>query len=158
MEPRGPTDGLCPGAGLVCSSAASVSLVSRPTACGRFIESTDRIAAAEFQRILEKADLFLNVSGGTLMRDEYMRCPCKILIDTDPGWNHFVNYPKWDANPNWHGTHGFRSHDHFFTYAERIGANDCNLPEMGIHWHATRPPVVLECWQPKGQGILHLWV
>ena len=114
--------------------------------------STYGIGAAEFQHIVEKADLFLNVSGGTLLRDEYMRCPCKILIDTDPGWNHFVNYPKWDANPNWHGTHGFRSHDHFFTYAERIGANDCNLPDMGIHWHATRPPVVMECWEPSGQG------
>jgi hypothetical protein len=107
---------------------------------------------SEFQRIIADADLFLNVSGGTLLRDEYMRCPHKVLIDSDPGWNHFVNYPKWDANPGWQGTHGFRAHDHFFTYAERIGASDCNLPALGLKWHPTRPPVVLDRWQAAGHG------
>jgi hypothetical protein len=75
-----------------------------------------------------------------------------VLIDTDPGWNHFVNYPKWDANPGWQGTHGFRAHDHFFTYAERIGRPDCLLPTLGISWHPTRPPVVLDRWNSTGIG------
>src|SRR5262249_38821418 len=95
--------------------------------------------AKEFAEIVAGADLFLNVSGGTLLRDEYMRCARKVLIDTDPGWNHFRNYPRWDANPNWHGSHGYRAHDHFFTYAERMGWPGCALPSLGITWHATRP-------------------
>lgn len=98
--------------------------------------------------VLEDAELFLNVSGGTLLRDEYMPCRRKILIDTDPGWNHFRNYPRWDAQPNWYGSHGYRAHDHFFTYAERLGRPDCPLPNLGIDWQPTRPPVVLDCWQP----------
>jgi len=114
--------------------------------------STHGICAKEFRDIASKADLFLNVSGGTLLRDEYMQCPRKVLIDSDPGWNHFVNYPKWDAKPGWHGTHGYRAHDLFFTYAERIGAPDCKLPELGIKWHPTRPPVVMDRWQPVGEG------
>lgn len=105
------------------------------------------IERTEFAKLISDADLFLNVSGGTLLRDEYMNCPCKVLIDSDPGWNHFVNYPKWDANPGWQGTHGYRAHDHFFTYAERIGAADCKLPDMGIQWNRTRPPVVIDCWR-----------
>ena len=59
------------------------------------------LAGTRFEQVAAEADLFLNVSGGTLLRDAYMACPCKVLIDTDPGWNHFVNFPKWDANPGW---------------------------------------------------------
>src|SRR5262245_43729358 len=107
---------------------------------------THGIPVVELSQIIAEADLFLNVSGGTLLRDEYMPCRCKVLIDTDPGWNHFVNYPRWDANPGWQGTHGFRAHDYFFTYAERLGQVDCILPSLGLTWHATRPPVVLKRW------------
>jgi hypothetical protein len=113
------------------------------------------VDAQRFNELARRADLFLNVSGGTLLRDEYMRCPRKVLIDTDPGWNHFVNYPKWDANPGWQGTHGYRAHDYFFTYAERIGRPDCVLPTLGIPWHPTRPLVLLDRWE--GQGPTRAW-
>lgn len=107
---------------------------------------------ATLREIIAGADLLLNVSGGTLLRDPYMACPCKVLIDSDPGWNHFVNYPKWDAWPGWQGTHGFRGHDHHFTYAERIGRDDCDLPTLGIDWRPTRPPVCLDRWSGDGPG------
>lgn len=103
----------------------------------------------EFRKVAARAEVFINVSGGTLLRDEYMGCPRKILIDSDPGWNHFRNYPKWDAQPNWYGSHGYRAHDFFFTNAERLGKPDCPLPDMGLRWHTTRPPVVMDCWHPK---------
>lgn len=106
----------------------------------------------EISAIVKQADLFLNVSGGTLLRNEYMDGRRKVLIDTDPGWNHFRNYPRWNSQPNWQGSHGFRSHDYFFTYAERIGRPGCNLPSLGIDWKPTRPPVVLSCWQPEPPG------
>lgn len=108
------------------------------------------LSAETMKRVLAQADLFLNISGSALVRDEVLACPRKVLIDTDPGWNHFVNYPKWDAAPGWLGTHGYRAHDHFFSYAEAIGRPGCNLPTLGLDWHPTRPPVVLDCWQPAG--------
>jgi hypothetical protein len=110
------------------------------------------MATRDMREIVAAADLFLNVSGGTLLRDEYMPCRCKVLIDTDPGWNHFVNYPRWDALPGWQGSHGYRAHDHFFTYAERLGRADCLLPDMGLTWHPTRPPVSLARWDRDGAG------
>lgn len=110
------------------------------------------IAPENFRKLVAEADLFLNISGGTLLRDEYMPCACKVLIDTDPGWNHFVNYPRWDAQPGWHGTHGYRGHDHFFTYAERMGKSDCLLPALGLNWQPTRPPVLVDQWQCTGPG------
>jgi hypothetical protein len=110
------------------------------------------IPASRFERIVAEADLLLNVSGGTLLRDEYMANPCKIFVDTDPGWNHFVNFPKWDRSPGWQGSQGWRAHDHFFTYAERIGQPDCVLPELGIRWRKTRPPVIPDRWRSRGPG------
>ena len=106
-----------------------------------------------FAGVLREADLFLNVSGGTLLRDEYLKCNRKVLIDSDPGWNHFRNYPRWDANPKWHGSHGYRAHDFFFTYAERMGRPDCLLPDLGLSWQPTRPPVVMDCWQCEPPGV-----
>jgi hypothetical protein len=111
--------------------------------------TTYGIGPDRFAQIVANADLFLNVSGGTLLRDEYMKNRCKVLIDSDPGWNHFVNYPKWDANPGWLGSHGYRAHDHFFTYAERMSQPGCILPDLGIHWCPTRPPVVMDCWRSQ---------
>jgi hypothetical protein len=104
------------------------------------------IDTGEFSAVLRDAALFLNISGSALMRDEYVACRRKLLIDTDPGWNHFRNYPKWDASPGWQDTHGWRAHDVFFTYAQRIGRPGCPLPNFGIRWHPTVPPVVRDCW------------
>jgi hypothetical protein len=108
--------------------------------------------AAELREVVAAADLFLNVSGCCLLRDEYMPSRRKVLIDTDPGWNHFVNYPRADAGGVWPGTRSFRGHDHFFTYAERLRMPDCPLPDFGLRWHPTRPPVVLDRWHPEPPG------
>lgn len=110
------------------------------------------IAPRELARVISEADLFLNVSGGTLLRDEYMSCRRKVFIDTDPGWNHFRNFPRWDAKPAWQGSHGYRAHDFFFTNAERTGRPGCVLPDMGLTWQPTRPPVVMDCWRAEPPG------
>ena len=112
--------------------------------------TTDGISVEALRRDFADADVFINVSGGALLRDEYMQCANKILIDTDPGLNQFVNYPKWDASPGYEGTHGYRGHDHFFTYATRIGRTGCTIPTLGIDWKTTLPPVTLRDWAPSG--------
>ncbi|MBE2215285.1 MAG: glycosyltransferase family 1 protein [Opitutaceae bacterium] len=116
------------------------------------------VDAKEFADVLREAALFLNVSGSALMRDEYVACRKKLIIDTDPGWNHFRNYPKWDASPGWQGTHGWRAHDVFFTYAQRLGRPGCALPDFGIRWFPTVPPVVRDCWEtPAASGAGTEW-
>ena len=110
------------------------------------------IGESRLNQLMKESDLLLNVSGGTLLREAYMANSCKVLIDSDPGWNQFVNYPRWDAQPGWQGTHGFRAHDYHFTYAERLGRADCLLPDLGIKWLPTRPPVVLDRWHSADPG------
>ena len=102
---------------------------------------------AQIAKIAADCTIFLNVSGGCLLRDEYMVVPKKVLIDTDPGLNQFVNFPKWDAAPGWQGTRGYRGHDFFFTYAENLGKPFCILPDLGLIWQPTRPPVVMDLWK-----------
>src|SRR5688572_16126666 len=113
------------------------------------------LGTPDINHAIASADLFLNVSGGTLLRDAYMPCRNKVLIDTDPGYNHFVNFPKWDRNPGWYGSHGYRAHDHFFTYAQCIHRQGCILPDMGIRWLPTRPPVLLDHWRSTPPN--HRW-
>lgn len=113
---------------------------------------THGLAAEDFGDVLAEADLFLNVSGSALMREDYLRCRNKVFIDTDPGFNQLRNFPRWDRNPDWKGTHGYRAHEHFFTYAGLIGTPECGLPALGLDWHATRPPVVLDLWQAQPPG------
>lgn len=105
-----------------------------------------------FADLAAEAELFLNISGGTLLRDDYLSCRRKVLIESDPGWNHFRNFPRWDANPRWQGSHGYRAHDYFFTYAESLGTPGCNLPDLGLRWFPTRPPVVMDCWAAEPPG------
>lgn len=115
-------------------------------------DRTFGMSALDIAEIVADADLFLNVSGSCILRDNYRRCRRKVFIDTDPGWNHFVIFPRWDRKPASERALGFRAHDTFFTYAQRIGREDCPLPEFGLDWHATRPPVVLGNWQAKPSG------
>jgi hypothetical protein len=102
--------------------------------------------AAIVESIVHDADVFINVSGICLLRDEYMPCRRKLLVDTDPGYNHFVEYPRWDDAPLPPGLHSYRDHDFFFTYAGRLGRPGCRLPDLGIEWHPTRQPVILDEW------------
>jgi hypothetical protein len=110
------------------------------------------LALDDFRDVVAEADVLLNVSGSALMRDEYLPCRNKVLIDTDPGLTQLRNFPRWDARPNWMETHGYRAHDHFFTYAELIGTAQCALPTLGLAWQPTRPPVVLELWRARPPG------
>lgn len=105
--------------------------------------------AESFSAALRDAVLFLNVSGGTQLRNEYLDCPCKVLIDTDPGVNHFSVFPRKDAAEPWAEGRNYRAHDFFFTFAERIGEPDCILPTLGLEWRATRHPVLLDRWTPQ---------
>ena len=110
------------------------------------------LSADAFAEIIAEADILINVSGGTLLREPYRRCARKIFIDTDPGWNHFVIFPRWEDKPAAERPFGFRSHDFFFTFAERMGQPDCPLPDYGLRWHATRHPVLPEFWEPLPPG------
>ena len=110
------------------------------------------LADDDLREVVAACDVFLNVSGLCRLREEYLPARRKVLIDTDPGWNHFHAFPRWDAELGSDDSRSFREHDSFFTYALRLGSAACVLPDLGLSWHPTVPPVVLDCWPLEPPG------
>jgi hypothetical protein len=85
------------------------------------------------------ADLFLNISGASIMRDEYFAARTVAYLDSDPMYTQ-ATVARWKIDD-------VRKYHVFFTFAENIGAADCRVPEGGLQWIPTRQPIVLDCWR-----------
>ena len=95
------------------------------------------------------ADLFVNISGSTMMRDEYFAARVVAYIDSDPMYTQ-VTAARWKAGDTDSGVEWrmnvLRQHRVFFTFAENIGALDCRVPSDAFQWIPTRQPIMLDCW------------
>jgi hypothetical protein len=100
---------------------------------------------ARVQALFAEADALINLCGATRLREEHLRCPVRILVDTDPVYEQ-IKYAKGDP-----GARAYvGAHTHFFTYGENLGATDCPVPLSGIDWRPTRPPVDPALWPVTG--------
>ncbi len=88
------------------------------------------------------ADLLLNVSAVNPLRENYMRCKKKAVIDTDP-----VFTQARIAEDEYLGSY-YKAHDACFTYGWNIPGGKTRVPLSGIDWLPTLPPVVLDEWAP----------
>jgi hypothetical protein len=114
---------------------------------------------ALFDEVARSADLFLNVSGASMIPDHLSSRCVKVFLDTDPGYNQIVLSEKfaWSENiERWCA--GVADHDRHFTYAENIHSSDCLIPKLGFAWKTTRMPVAVNLWdsvarqQPPATG------
>lgn len=100
------------------------------------------------QEICRTADLFVNISCSTFLRDEYKRIPARAVIDSDPMFTQIQYVSQAMFTP---GEPGIRQvlegHTHHFTFGENVGADDCRMPESEFHWRPTRQPVCLDYWR-----------
>jgi hypothetical protein len=111
-------------------------------------ESSHGMSRAAFDRVARSADLFVNVSGASLLPESLAPGCIKIFLDTDPGYNQIVlsEKPAWSENvERWCAL--VADHDVHFTYAENIDGDDCQVPKAGYRWVTTRMPVVTELWE-----------
>lgn len=104
-------------------------------------------------RVLEvcsKADLFINISDANIFRKEYEAIPMKVLIDSDPMFTQ-LQVEEVQKKDSRYLVERFRLHtyDRHFSFGENIGAEDCRIPTLGIHWLSTRQPVCLDFWKPE---------
>ena len=81
------------------------------------------LSEARLQSLLEKADVLVNVTASTVLRDEHKRVPVRIYLETDP------------VLPEIEIAHGrqftidvMSAHTHHFTFGERIGTPGCAVP------------------------------
>jgi hypothetical protein len=91
------------------------------------------------------ADLFINLSGGTwFWRDEYVRIPRRIFIDSDPAFTQLAIA----KNEPWY-VEFFRGFDCLFTFGSNIGTAVCAVPTGEFTWHKTWQPVVTSLWETE---------
>ena len=120
----------------------------RDEASGRWF-GLDRARVA---RLLESADVFVNVSCANVLRDEYMSVPVRILVDSDPMFTQ-VQIIKGAGMTKGSGglANDIPSYTHLFTFGENMGAEDCRVPDGGLAWIPTRQPVALDLWENDRQ-------
>ena len=99
------------------------------------------LSAGELRRLLERADVLVNLTGATVLREEHLRVPIRVYLETDPV------LPQIElAKGNSFHLEMLGAHTHHFTYGENIGQPDCGVPVSRVPYRPTRPPVVLDWW------------
>ena len=111
------------------------------------------------RRFCESADLFVNVSCATPLRDEYAAIPLRVMVDTDPMFTQVqcatgrTLYNQDSALPDMAARH-----THLFTFGENLGRPGCEVPErrppMDTHAPADCAQILARRGAPAG-GILY---
>lgn len=106
------------------------------------------LSSEKVKSICATADIFINISCSTYLRDEYLKIPIRVLIDSDPMFTQ-MQYVKQEGFTSGRPDirHLIHGHSHFFTFGENIGQPDCRIPSCGINWQPTRQPICLSYWE-----------
>jgi len=115
----------------------------RDVAAGRLHGASEERLA----RVLASAEMLVNLSGATLLRDEHLDIPVRVYLETDP-----VRIQVLIAQGDEDAIGYVASHTHCFSYGENLGAPDCDVPVERFEYHPTRPPVILDWWMRAGAG------
>jgi len=113
------------------------------------------LPAEKIKTICKTADLFINISCSTFLREEYLQIPKKVLIDTDPMFTQIqclTQQMVMPGEPNLHET--INKYDYLFTFGENIGSPECHIPDCGLQWIPTRQPVCLSYWKANASSEL----
>lgn len=97
-------------------------------------------AAERIMSAIAGADLFLNLSGATVMRDWLREIPRRAFVDTDPAFRQVRTLTEAADREL------AEAHTSFHTFGELWGAPGCRIPDDGLPWRPTRQPVVLDAW------------
>ncbi|HEU0316281.1 MAG TPA: hypothetical protein VFR49_03060 [Solirubrobacteraceae bacterium] len=95
------------------------------------------------RRELSRADVLINLSGATVLREAHLGVPVRIYLETDP-----VTPQIEIANGNRFTLDLLAAHTHHFTFGERLGRPGCDVPVGPFRYRPTRQPVVLDWWAP----------
>ena len=95
----------------------------------------------QLRNLCNEADALINVTGSTTLRDDWLRVPVRVYLETDPG------VPQIEVDQGNRFTIDLlSSHTHHFTFAESIGKTGCLLPLSEFLYRPTRQPIVIDWW------------
>jgi hypothetical protein len=99
------------------------------------------LSEIQILRLFEKADAIVNLTASTLLREEHLRVPARIYLETDPGLPQIVV-----AKGNRQTIDFLNAHTHHFTFGENFGEPDCGLPVGPFDYCPTRQPIIVDWW------------
>ena len=115
----------------------------RDEASGKCFGLTEK----KIKEICSVADVFINISCSTYLREEYLKIPARVLIDSDPMFTQIQYLSQQMFTP---GKPGLRQmlegHNYLFTFGENIGTVDCLIPDCNLKWHTTHQPICIDYW------------
>ncbi len=86
-------------------------------------------------------DVLLNIVGATELREEHLRAPLRVYVETDP-----VSEQLKMANGDIGSIEIFSNHNVFASYGENYGSDDCRVPLGEIKYIKTRQPIDTHFW------------
>lgn len=95
----------------------------------------------DLRDFVRTADLFINVTGAGILREDYLEVPCRLYVDTDPGYIQMRV-----AEGNQKDIDHLERHTHHFSFGYNIGKPGCSIPTGGFDWLPTCQPIVTELW------------
>ena len=99
------------------------------------------LTGAQVRRLFEQTHILINLTASTVLRDEHLRVPLRVYLETDPV------LPQIEiAAGNTSYIELLGAHTHHFSYGENLGAPDCGVPIERFHYLPTRQPIVLDWW------------
>lgn len=110
---------------------------------GRFFGLSD----AQIRQLFDNCDILVNLTASTVLRDEHLRVPIRVYLETDPVLPQ-IEIAK--GNPSYIELLG--AHTHHFSYGENLGAPDCSVPVQRFRYFPTRQPIVLDWWRDSGHA------
>lgn len=101
------------------------------------------LTSTALDELYRSCDALLNVGAVTVLRDEHMAAPLRVMVQTDP-----VTFELRLAGGDPAVERVFASHHVIPTYGENYGAPDCGVPLNGLDakYVKTRQPVDLDLW------------
>ncbi len=100
------------------------------------------MSESALRQLYRDADAFLNVTASQELREDHLRIPLRIYVESDP-FAVQIKVALKDAPT----LKALADHTVHFSFGENLGAPDCSVPVEGISWLPTRQPVVLELWR-----------
>lgn len=102
---------------------------------------------ALIREVAASAELLVNISGNATESWVVGGPRLTAYVDTDPGFTQI-----WNRAGQLHQS--LHDHSHHFSVGSNLGQRGCLVPDDGIQWRPSRPPVVLEWW-PAVQDPIH---
>jgi hypothetical protein len=85
------------------------------------------------------ADLLINLAGALKESSLLQLARRRLFVDVDPCFTQL-----WQTSEGI--DMGLSEHTHHATYGHCIGTSECAIPDCGVDWIPTLPPVVIDQW------------